>query len=109
MIAHPTAPRLCAIPPAEWTDEVKQILERVPSGDDGPLNIFTTLANHPGLLKRWLPFGTALLQGTIPPRDRELVILRTAANCRADYEWGQHARIALLCNVTEAEIARVPA
>ncbi|HZP40821.1 MAG TPA: carboxymuconolactone decarboxylase family protein [Candidatus Binatia bacterium] len=109
MIPHPTAPRLRALPPAEWTDDVKDILGRVPSGDHGPLNIFTTLAHHAGLLKRWLPFGTALLMGELPPRDRELLILRTAFNCGADYEWGQHAKIALLCGVTEAEVARVPA
>jgi 4-carboxymuconolactone decarboxylase len=40
----------------------------------------------------------------VPARDRELLILRTAWNCQAEYEWGQHARIALDCGVDQAEI-----
>src|SRR5207302_275745 len=59
------------------------------------LNIFTTLVRHPQLFRRWSPFGgTLLLAGTLPHRDRELLILRTAWNNGCDYEWGQHVRIA---------------
>ena len=58
------------------------------------MNIFTTLVRHPGLFRKWLPFGGKLLAGKLPPRDRELLILRTGWNTRADYEWHQHVRIA---------------
>jgi 4-carboxymuconolactone decarboxylase len=107
MIPHPTTPRLAALRSADWSDEVRTMIERLPKGDGGPLNVFTTLANHPNLMRRWLPYGTALLQGEIPLRDREILILRTAWNCRADYEWGQHEKIGLMCGLSADEIARV--
>jgi alkylhydroperoxidase family enzyme len=96
------------LPPEEWTDDVRGLM--VPSQPDGgpPLNIFTTLARHPKLFASWLAFGGRLLvAGTIPARDRELVILRTAFNCRSAYEWGQHVRIARDAGIDDATIARV--
>ena len=74
----------------------------------GGLNIFATLAHHPRLLKRWSQFGGTLLYGgELPARARELLILRTAWNCRADYEWGQHVRIGTDAGLTGAEIEAV--
>ena len=85
------------------------MIERTPGGATEPLNIFTTLARHPALVRRWLPFGTVMLTGELPPRDRELLILRTGWHCRSAYEWGQHVRIGLAAGVTREEIDRVPA
>ena len=42
-----------------------------------PWNIFLTLAKHPDLAKRWLVFSNhVLFKSTLPPRERELAILR---------------------------------
>lgn len=71
-------------------------------------NIFTTLVRAPGLFRKWLPFGGKLLSGKLPARDRELLILRTAWNCQAEYEWGQHVIIGATAGVTPAEIERIP-
>ncbi len=70
-------------------------------------NIFRTLVRAPGLFRRWLPFGGKLLRGKLPGRDRELLILRTAWNCQAEYEWGQHVIIGANEGITAAEIRRV--
>jgi alkylhydroperoxidase family enzyme len=35
------------------------------------------------------------------------LILRTGWNCGAEYEWAQHARIALDCGLTSEEVGRV--
>lgn len=77
---------------------------------DGPiLNIFRTLAHHPGLMKRWLVFGNHVLaKSTLAPRERELVILRIGWLCRSGYEWGQHVKIGLDAGLTQAEIDRIP-
>jgi hypothetical protein len=70
------------------TEELLVSLRR-PDGTE--LNIFATLARHPRLFKRWSAFGgTLLYRGTLPERERELLILRTGYLCRAHYEWGQH-------------------
>jgi alkylhydroperoxidase family enzyme len=104
-------PRLDPLPVAEWDDEVRALIEAgAPLGGGRPLNIFTTLAHHPKLLKRWLVFGNHVLaKSTLPARDRELAILRIGWLCRAEYEWGQHVLIARAVGVTDAEIERVAA
>ena len=72
------------------------------------LNIYTTLAHHPELLKRWLVFGSHVLGGsTLPPRAREILILRTGYRCKSEYEWGQHAIIAGYVGISEEEIRRI--
>jgi alkylhydroperoxidase family enzyme len=72
------------------------------------LNIYGTLARHPELMKRWLVFGSYILGSSrLPPRVRELVILRTGYRCKSDYEWGQHARIGRMVGLTDEEIRRI--
>jgi alkylhydroperoxidase family enzyme len=46
--------------------------------------------------KRWTVFaGHILGKSSLPPRDREILILRIGWLCRAEYEWGQHVLIGL--------------
>jgi len=81
---------------------------RVRFGDGPVLNIFRTLANHPGLMKRWLVFGNHVLsKSTLPARERELLILRIGWLCRAGYEWGQHVVIGKAAGLSDEEIARI--
>jgi alkylhydroperoxidase family enzyme len=90
----------------EPTEELLSSLRGAPDAED--LNIFATLARHPKLLKRWVAFGGVLLYGgTLPPRERELLILRTGRNCMSDYEFHQHVRIGLDAGVTHDEIAQL--
>jgi 4-carboxymuconolactone decarboxylase len=86
------------------TDELVRSLRFDPEADD--MNLFTTLAHHPRLLKRWSAFGGMLLAGgALPARDREVLILRTAANTGADYEWGHHLPLGRLAGLTDEEMA----
>ncbi len=76
----------------------------------GPvLNIFRTLLNHPAAAKAFLVWGGYVLsrKGTLPPREREIVILRTGFLCRSGYEWTQHVPIARRAGLTDDEIARI--
>jgi alkylhydroperoxidase family enzyme len=79
------------------------------AAETSPVNLTTTIARHPDLFRRWLPFGLQLMRGMLPPRDRELLILRTAVRCDSEYEWGQHRLIARECGLSEVEIDRVRA
>lgn len=73
-----------------------------------PPNVFSTLARHRGLFRRWLWFAGALMPGGSLPRDEtELVILRVAHNTDCDYEWSHHQRIGRRAGLSEAEVARV--
>lgn len=97
-------PRLPPMDPDDMDPEL-----RLTFGDGPVLNIFRTLAHHPKLMKRWLVFGNHVLaKSTLPPRERELVILRVGWLCRAEYEWAQHVVIAKGSGVTDEEIARIP-
>jgi alkylhydroperoxidase family enzyme len=98
------SPRIPPLPVEEIDGEIRQRL-----GDRSILNIFRTLAQHPKLMKRWLVFGNHVLgNSSLPPRERELVILRIGWLCRSAYEWGQHVRIALGSGLSQAEIDRIP-
>ena len=104
---HPV--RIPPLAPDQRDERTEALLAtlRAP-GSEGDLNLFATLAHHPKLLKRWSAFGGVLLYGgELPPRERELLILRTARNCDAAYEWGQHVRIGLATGLTRDEIAAV--
>ena len=77
------------------------------AADGSPLNIFSTLAHHPALLRRWLVFATHVLaKNSLTPRDRELLILRTGWRCASQYEFSQHALIALRCDISAEEVQR---
>ena len=50
------------------------------------INIFRTMANHEGLAKRWMVFASHILaKSTLPPREREIAILRIGWLCQAEY------------------------
>jgi alkylhydroperoxidase family enzyme len=107
MASTPDAPRLKPLNEGEVTEEQRELLQSVATSDGWAINIFATLVRHPGLFRRWLPFGGKLLAGKLPARDRELLILRTGWLCRSEYEWGQHVVIARGVGVTDEEIARL--
>jgi alkylhydroperoxidase family enzyme len=74
----------------------------------GPPNIFTTLARHRGLFRRWLRFAGGLMPGGRLPRSAsELLILRVAHNTGSEYEWTQHERIALTAGLNAEQVRRV--
>jgi alkylhydroperoxidase family enzyme len=101
--------RVAPLAAEDRTPEIADLLDTLGFDADGRvLNIFSTLAHHPRLLKRWAAFGgTLLLRGELPDRDRELLILRTAWNCRAHYEWVHHDDIARQAGLSRDEIERV--
>jgi 4-carboxymuconolactone decarboxylase len=103
-------PRIRALPPEEWDEEAKDAFASVSAGPNPlpALNIFRTLANHAKLAKRWLVFGNHILgKNTLPPREREIVILRIGWLCRAEYEWSQHVVIGKREGLSDDEIRRI--
>jgi len=77
------------------------------AGTREPPHLFTTLARHRRLFRRWLRFAGGLMPGgSLPRRDTELLILRVAHNCDCAYERGHHERIAPRAGVSDDEIAR---
>lgn len=74
----------------------------------GPPNVFTTLARHRRLFRRWLFYSAALMPGgRLRRRDSELLILRVAHVAECGYEWHHHERLGALAGLSADEIARV--
>jgi 4-carboxymuconolactone decarboxylase len=97
-------PRLAPLGPENRTDAQKQML-----ASRADYNIYKTLAHHPDLYARWSPLGQFLLNGSsLPPREREIAMLRMGWLCQSEYEWSQHARIAKSsAGMTDAEVHRI--
>lgn len=101
--------RLGPLPEEQWDDRTRAALaallppeRRNPRGAG---NALATLARHPDLAEVFLPFNTRLLlRSTLPPRLRELAILRVARRSGCAYEWAHHARIAAKAGLSEPEI-----
>lgn len=70
--------------------------------------MFATLARHPRLLRRLNALGGLFIaHGSLPERERELVILRVAWRSGSAYEWGQHTVLGRQAGLSDDEVARV--
>ena len=101
--------RLTPLPQERWDDEVVAAMavmlpewrrNRRLAG-----NALSTLARHPDLVAAFLAFNKhLLLHNTVPPRLRELAVLRIARRRDCAYEWDHHVRSAAKLGLSEAEI-----
>jgi 4-carboxymuconolactone decarboxylase len=102
-------PRITPLEKSKWNEDVLAILGDYEKNNKRPVpNIFTTLANHPKLYKRWGVFGNhVLFKSSLPVRDREILILRIGWLCRSVYEWGQHVVIGKQSGLTEENFRQI--
>jgi alkylhydroperoxidase family enzyme len=98
--------RIPPLEPSEWTDTHRHI---VGSSGERTADVLKTCLRSVELCRAWTPFLRYILSttSTLPPRERELVILRTGYLCRADYEWGHHVDIGKRAGLTDEEILRI--
>jgi 4-carboxymuconolactone decarboxylase len=98
----PPPVRIVPLQPGEEGYELATVgMER----DGTPLNIFTTLARNPKLMRKVNSLGGYLLwKSPLPPRQREIVILRTAWRSGSEYEFGQHRVIGAQSGLTLANV-----
>jgi len=102
------APRIPPLPRGTVPDDVRVALEGWLRADaDEVVKPLDTLARHPDLVKAFLAFNRHLLyESTLPPRTRELLILRTAAICGNEFERTAHERMARREGIDDDEIER---
>ncbi|HEV3225667.1 MAG TPA: carboxymuconolactone decarboxylase family protein [Acidimicrobiales bacterium] len=106
---RPQSPRIPPLAPDEQDEQQRELLEGATAPGIPASNIFSTLVRHPGLFRKWMPFGGKLLSGKVPARERELLILRAGWRCQSDYEWGQHVLIGRRAGLADDEIERLKA
>ena len=101
--------RLSPLPADQWDDAARHAVsvmlpeERRNAQDAGTL--LSTLVRHPKLTREYLKYSVYLLYGsTLPPRIRELVILRVAHRRGCTYEWVHHVDMGKDVGLTDADI-----
>jgi len=101
-------PRIYPIPESEWNEQQRQALTPLKREDGHVINLYTTLVRYPELAQSWSAFGTHVMRDSaLPPRDREILILRTGWLCRSEYEFGQHTLIGKRVGLSDGEILAV--
>ncbi len=85
-------------------EEHRWLFERM--GQRGPiLNIFRALSHSPEALKRFMKFGSYLLEeGKLDPKLRELAILKAGQVCRSPYEFSQHIAFARRVGLSDSQV-----
>ncbi|MGE3691666.1 MAG: carboxymuconolactone decarboxylase family protein [Novosphingobium sp.] len=104
--------RIAPLTPDQFTPEARQIVQDLQaffgSKEEGVPVVFRTMFHHPGLFRGQMKLGLELNQnGKLPPRERELAILRTAWLVRSPFEWGEHAGYAKKYGLTSEDVERV--
>jgi len=85
--------------------EVREIFQKIEDNGAKILNLYKVVANSPGLLLNFIRLGNSVIGRTeLPPRLREIVILRVARLTGSEYEWAQHAPVALQVGVSQKQL-----
>ena len=100
-------PEFLQVAESEWTDAQRALVARFGVAGRAD-NDLATYLRHPVLAQNIMPFERYIANdSTLTPRHRELLILRTAWLCRADYVWAHHADSAKKAGMTGEELARI--
>jgi alkylhydroperoxidase family enzyme len=105
-------PRVAPLKPEEMSQAGRDLINNIRASIGlGPTNDFPeytlTMVKHPELFRGQMEMGTVVFNGVLPPRERELAVLRIGWLMRAPFEWGEHVDIGKRYGVTAEEIERV--
>ena len=100
--------RIKPVAESEWNAEQQVLLSQFKAPGRRMINLYPTMANNPKLADKFLTFGGYILrESTLPPREREILIMRTGWLCQSEYEFGQHTLVGKREGLTEEEIERI--
>ena len=96
--------RLPQVRPEDVTDDMREFLSKWTGGvfegaDKNP--VLLTFAHHPKLADLFSQFNIHLLStNTLPVKQRQIAIMRTAWICNATYMWSSHLRTSMRCGLS---------
>ena len=104
----PTKPRIPPLPEAQLSDPHRQRIATFLPAGARPGNSFRTLLNVPDLVDRTMMFYNYVTQGSsLPPRIRELLMLRTAWLHGSDVIWRERVPSARKAGLTNNEMRTI--
>jgi alkylhydroperoxidase family enzyme len=104
--SHAAGPRIAPIPEDRRSAEQRALAERF-AASSMP-NAVATYLHHPLLAEHVLPFEHYVSNDSgLPPRDRSLLILRTAWLTRSEYLWAHRVGDARQAGLTTDELKRI--
>ena len=85
--------------------EVKEIFQKIEDNGAKIINLYKAVANSPRLLLNFIRLGNSVMGKTeLPPKLRELAILRVAKLTGSEYEWAQHVPMALEVGLSQKQL-----
>src|SRR5262245_5105814 len=96
MLPPDPTPRMPPVEPDEMTEPMREFLAKWSGGifqnaDKNP--VLLTFAHHPKLADLFSQLNIHLLSSnTLPVKQRQIAIMRTAWICKATYMWSSHLR-----------------
>lgn len=101
---RPTTARLAPLGPEDRNEAQRALLASRPD-----YNIYKTLTHHLDFVRAFGSLAAFTLQGSsLPPSEREIMVLRMGWLCQSEYEWVQHARIATSATgLSDTDVRRI--
>ena len=103
MLSSDPPPRMPPVRHDELTDDMRAFLQKWTGGifrgaDSNP--VLLTFAHHPKLADLFSQFNIHLLStNTLPVKQRQIAIMRTAWICEATYMWSSHLSTSVRCGL----------
>jgi alkylhydroperoxidase family enzyme len=109
---HGKPPRIAPLSEAELSGEALELITRLRGSINSSAvatipEYFRTMVKHPAIFRCALEMGMTIFKGLLPPRERELAVLRIGWLTRSPYEWGEHVDIGKRYGITSEDIERV--
>ena len=89
--------------------EVREIFQKIEDNGARILNLYKVAAHSPKVFLNLIRLGNSVIgRMELPPRLREIVILRVAKLTGSEYEWAQHTPVALEVGVSQNQLDSIP-
>ncbi len=97
--------RVRLVEKAQAPPEVRAVFQKIEDNGARIINLYKAAANSPKVLLNLIRLGNSIIgRMELPAKLREMTILRVAWLTGCEYEWAQHAAVALEAGLSQEQI-----
>jgi len=101
--------RVRLIEKEQASSEVKEIFQKIEDNGARILNLYKVAAHSPKVFLNLIRLGNSVIgRMELPPKLREIAILRVAKLTGSEYEWAQHTPVALEVGISQKQLDAIP-